>query len=82
MNFNTIKYLGINTILACIVLYLGGYMIKHYDVLKYKSLQKPVYLFFLVIIACLIYRKQCNFQVVLGIGFLIGGCILVDRNLK
>ena len=78
----TVKYLIINTFLASIVLFLGGYIIKHYDVLRFKSLQKPIYLFFLVIIACLIYRRKCNFQVVLGIGLLIGGCILVDRNLK
>lgn len=78
----TAKYLIINTFLAAAVLFLSGYILKHYDVLRFKSLQKPIYLFFLVIIACLIYKRKCNFQVVMGIGLLIGGCILVDRNLK
>ena len=82
MSRSTCKYLIINIILASIVLYLGGYMIKWFDVLRYKSLQKPIYLFFLVIIACIIYKKRCNYQVVLGIGLLICGCVLVDRNLK
>ena len=82
MKSETVKYLIINIFLASIALFLGGYIIKHYDVLRFKALQKPIYLFFLVIIACLMYSKKCNFQVVLGIGLLIGGCILVDRNLK
>ena len=82
IKFETVKYLIINTFLAATVLFLSGYIIKHYDVLRFKALQKPIYLFFLVIIACLIYSKKCNFQVVLGIGLLICGCILVDRNLK
>ena len=82
MSSETWRYLIINIILASIVLYLGGYMIKWFDVLRYKSLQKPIYLFFLVIIACIIYKKRCNYQVVLGIGLLICGCVLVDRNLK
>lgn len=78
----TVKYLIINIFLASTALFMSGYILKHYDVLRFKSLQKPIYLFFLVIIACLIYRKKCNFQVILGIGLLIGGCVLVDRNLK
>ena len=82
INNKTITYLIINTILASIVLYLGGYVIKNYNVLRYKSLQKPVYLVILVIIACAFYEKKCNLATIFGIILLIIGCIIVDRNLK
>ncbi len=82
INNNTIKYLIINTILASFVLYLGGYVIQNYNVLRYKSLQKPIYLVILVIIACAFYEKKCNLETIFGIILLIIGCIIVDRNLK
>ena len=78
----TVGYLIINIVLASIALYLGGTIIKKSNVLRFKSLQKPIYLVMLVIIACIFYEKKCNFQVLLGIGLLVGGCILVDRNLQ
>ena len=78
----TIGYLIINILLASVALYMGGTIIKKSNVLRFKSLQKPIYLVLLVIIACIFYEKKCNFQVLLGIGLLVGGCILVDRNLQ
>jgi uncharacterized membrane protein len=78
----TIGYLIINIVLASSALYLGGTIIKKSNVLRFKSLQKPIYLVLLVIIACVFYEKKCNFQVLLGIALLVGGCILVDRNLQ
>ena len=34
----------------------------------------------LVIIACLFYEQKCNLQIIVGIGLLVIGCILVDKN--
>ena len=82
INNKTITYLIINTILASIVLFFGGYIIQNYNVLRYKSLQKPVYLVILVIIACAFYEKKCNLATIFGIILLICGCVIVDRNLK
>ena len=82
INRKTSIYIIINTILASIVLYLGGVIITKYNVLRYKSLQKPVYLVILVIIACAFYEKKCNLATIFGIVLLICGCIIVDRNLK
>ncbi len=78
----TIGYLITNILLACVALYMGGTIIKKSNVLRFKSLQKPIYLVLLVIIACVFYEKKCNFQVIIGVGLLVLGCILVDRNLQ
>lgn len=82
INNKTIIYLIINTILASIALYLGGFIITKYNVLRYKSIQKPVYLVILVIIACAFYEKKCNLATIFGIILLICGCVIIDRNLK
>jgi len=78
----TIGYLITNILLACVALYMGGTIIKKSNVMRFKSLQKPIYLILLVIIACIFYEKKCNFQVIIGVGLLVLGCILVDRNLQ
>jgi len=82
MSLETIKYLIINILLGCVGLYLGGYMIKRYDVMRFKAMRQPIYLLFLVIIGCLVYKRKCNSGVIVGIGLLICGCVLVDRNLR
>ena len=79
---NTLRYLVTNTILTCVSLYLGGMIIQRSNILRFKSLQKPIYLVILVIIACLFYEQKCNLQIIVGIGLLVIGCILVDKNLK
>ncbi len=78
----TVGYLITNILLACVALYMGGTIIKKSNVMRFKSLQKPIYLILLVIIACIFYEKKCNFKVIIGIGLLVAGCILVDRNLQ
>ena len=78
----TMKYLATNTILTCISLYLGGMIIQRSNVMRFKSLQKPIYLVILVIIACLFYEQKCNLQIIFGVGLLVIGCIIVDKNLK
>ena len=78
----TVKYLIINTILASVALYLGGYVIKNYSIFRYKSLQKPIYLIILIIIACAFYEKKCNLETIFGVILLIIGCVIVDRNLS
>ncbi len=78
----TIGYLVLNTILTCISLYLGGMIIQRSNVLRFKSLQKPIYLVVLVIVACLFYEQKCNLRIIFGVGLLVTGCIIVDKNLK
>ncbi len=78
----TMKYLATNTILTCISLYLGGMIIQRSNVLRFKSLQKGIYLVILVIIACLFYEKKCSIEIIIGVGLLVIGCIIVDKNLK
>ena len=57
-------------------------IIKKSNILKFKAIQKPIYLILLVIIACIFYEKTCNIQTLFGIGLLVIGCILIDKNLK
>ena len=78
----TMKYLATNTILTCISLYLGGMIIQRSNILKFKSIQKPIYLIVLVLIACLFYEKKCNIEIIIGVVLLVIGCIIVDKNLK
>lgn len=79
----TIMYCIMNIILASISLYIGGMIIQRDNILKFKAIQKPVYLIVLIIIAIMFYEKiEYNFQVYIGIGLLILGCILVDYNFK
>ena len=66
METKTIGYLVLNTILTCVSLYLGGMIIQRSNVLRFKSLQKPIYLVILVIIACLFYEQKCNLQIIFG----------------
>jgi uncharacterized membrane protein len=78
----TIGYLILNIILTCVSLYLGGMIIQRSNVMRFKALQKPIYLVILVIISCLFYEKKCNIQTIFGIILLVVGCIIVDKNLK
>jgi uncharacterized membrane protein len=78
----TVKYLSFNIGLTFISLFLGGMIIKNSNILKFKAIQKPIYLILLVIIACIFYEKTCNIQTIFGIGLLVIGCILIDKNLK
>lgn len=79
----TIMYCIVNIILASISLYIGGMIIQRDNILKFKAIQKPVYLIVLIIIAVMFYEKrEYNFQVYIGIGLLILGCILIDYNFK
>lgn len=78
----TVKYLSFNICLTFISLFLGGMIIKKSNILKFKAIQKPIYLILLVIIACIFYEKTCNIQTLFGIGLLVIGCILIDKNLK
>ena len=78
----TVKYLSFNICLTFISLFIGGMVIKNSNILKFKAIQKPIYLILLVIIACIFYEKTCNIQTLFGIGLLVIGCILIDKNLK
>ena len=78
----TVKYLSFNIGLTFISLFIGGMVIKNSNILKFKAIQKPIYLILLVIIACIFYEKTCNIQTLFGIGLLVIGCILIDKNLK
>ena len=78
----TVKYLSFNICLTFISLFIGGIIIKNSNILKFKAMQKPIYLILLVIIACIFYEKTCNIQTLFGIGLLVIGCILIDKNLK
>jgi uncharacterized membrane protein len=78
----TMKYLATNTILTCISLYLGGMIIQRSNVMRFKALQKPIYLVILVVIACLFYEQKFNISIIIGVTLLIIGSIIVDKNLK
>ena len=47
----TVKYLSFNICLTFISLFIGGIIIKNSNILKFKAIQKPIYLILLVIIA-------------------------------
>ena len=78
----TIKYLLLNSVLACISLYLGGIILSKENVFRFKALQKPIYLIVLVIIACCFYNEEFNFKIVIGIILLIIGSYLIDTNVN
>jgi len=78
----TIKYLILNSVLACISLYIGGVILTKENVFKFKALQKPVYLIILVLIACCIYKEQFNYKIFIGIILLVIGSYLIDNNIN
>ena len=50
------------------------------NIFRFKSLQKSVYLIVLLIIAICFYKKNINFNAVLGVFLVILGSYLIDRN--
>ena len=76
-----LKYLYLNVFLTCISLLLGGMIIMNENVFRFKSLQKGVYLLILLVIAICFYKKNINYNAVLGILLVILGSYLIDNNI-
>ena len=77
---NTMGYLIFNGTLTCITLYLGGLILMKENIFKYKTLQKSVYLIFLIIIAVCIYQQKLTIKTVLGLVLIMIGSYLIDIN--
>jgi len=78
----TIKYLILNISLISMSLYIGGVILTRENVFKFKSLQKPVYLIILVIIASCVYKEELNYKIFIGIILLVIGSYLIDNNIN
>ena len=75
-----LKYLFVNVLLTSFGLLLGGLIIINENVFRFKSLQKSVYLIILLIVAICFYKKNINFNAVMGVLLVIFGSYLIDKN--
>ena len=69
-----------NPLLTSFGLLLGGLILINENVFRFKSLQKSVYLILLLIVAICFYKKNINFNAVMGVFLVIGGSYLIDKN--
>ena len=69
-----------NVLLTSFGLLLGGLILINENVFRFKSLQKSVYLILLLIVAICFYKKNINFNAVMGVFLVIGGSYLIDKN--
>ena len=76
------KYLLINGLLAAFGLYLGGIILTKENVLKYKTIQKPVYTIILLIIGVCIYKEKITIVTLIGVMLLLFGIFLIEKSKK
>ena len=76
------KYLLINGLLASFGLYLGGIILTKENVLKYKTIQKPVYTIVLLIIGVCIYKEKITIVTLIGVMLLLFGIFLIEKSKK
>ena len=76
------KYLLINGLLAAFGLYLGGIILTKENVLKYKTIQKPVYTIVLLIIGVCIYKEKITIVTLIGVMLLLFGIFLIEKSKK
>ena len=76
------KYLLINGLLAAFGLYLGGIILTKENVLKYKTIQKPVYTIVLLIIGVCIYKEKITIVTLIGVMLLLLGIFLIEKSKK
>ena len=76
------KYLVINGLLAALGLYLGGIILTKENVLKYKTIQKPIYTIVLLIVGVCIYKEKITFVTLIGVMLLLSGIYLIEKTKK
>ena len=73
-NKNNIKIIIIYLLLSIFELFIGNILIKQNDnIFKFKIIQKGLYLIITPIIGIFIFNEKCDYNNIIGLGFIILG---------
>ena len=76
------KKLLYQIILIIPVLYLGGLILKNENVIVYKTHQKSINIFFLLLYSIFFMKMEINISTIIGCVLIIIGLYLVDKSIN
>lgn len=82
INKLTKKKLLYQILLIIPVLYLSGLILKNENVIVYKSYQKSLSIFFLVLYSVFFMKMEINISTIIGCVLIILGLYLVDKSIN